>query len=274
MVDKGRSIIMTIAIIIPARYGSTRFEGKPLALINGKAMIDHTVDIAKAAAEKFKGARVIVATDDARIEAHCLTQGHEVLMTSDACKTGSDRVFEAAIKITPQPDIVINLQGDAPLTPIIAVEKVIHEFSINPDVQVVTPVQKLTWDDLDRLRRNKQTTPFTGTTAVINKHGRALWFSKTILPAIRKEDKYRHGGELSPVHQHLGLYGYRFDILKKFMNLPEGTYEAMEGLEQLRFLENDIPIQTVQIPHSEIVQSGVDSPEDIPRAEAIIKNRS
>ncbi len=262
-----------IAIIIPARYGSTRFEGKPLALIAGKAMIDHTVNVARTASQNHKDVAVIVATDDDRIASHCQSQGVDVLMTSDTCKTGSDRVLEAAIKLTNEPDIVINLQGDAPLTPISAVEKVIREFSVNPEAQVVTPVQQLPWDALDKLRRNKQTTPFTGTTAVLSKHNRAMWFSKQILPAMRKEDKYRHGGALSPVYQHLGLYGYRLDILKKFVNLSEGFYEALEGLEQLRFLENDIPIQCVEVDAHEIIHSGVDSPEDIPRAEAILRSR-
>jgi len=265
---------MKIAIIIPARYGSTRFPGKPLALINGRAMIDHVYDLAVRASTDYKDVRVIIATDDQRIIDHCTAQGHDVLMTSDTCKTGSDRVLEAAVKLPDQPDIVINLQGDAPLTPISAIEGVIREFSANPEAHVVTPVQQLAWNDLDRLRRNKQTTPFSGTTAVLNKHNRALWFSKNILPAMRKEDKYRHGGELSPVYQHLGLYGYKFAVLKKFVNLPEGTYEALEGLEQLRFLENDIPIQCVKIPSSEIVNSGVDSPEDIARAESLLRTYS
>jgi 3-deoxy-manno-octulosonate cytidylyltransferase (CMP-KDO synthetase) len=262
-----------IAIIIPARYGSTRFEGKPLALINGKAMIDHTMNVARAAAKDYKNVTILVATDDKRIEDHCKAQGYDVLMTSENCKTGSDRVLEAAIKLSDEPDIVINLQGDAPLTPVSALRNVIREFSANPEAQVVTPVQQLAWNDLDRLRRNKQTTPFSGTTAVINKNGRALWFSKNILPAIRKEDKHRHGGELSPVYQHLGLYGYKLDILKKFVNWPEGKYEALEGLEQLRFLENDVPIQCVEISADEVVHSGVDSPEDVPRAEAIMRSR-
>lgn len=262
-----------IAIIIPARYGSTRFEGKPLALINGTAMIDHTINVAVKASEGYKDITVIVATDDERIKTHCESQGHTVLMTSETCKTGSDRVMEAAIKLSNEPDIVINLQGDAPLTPVSALEKVIREFSANPEAQVVTPVQQLSWNDLDKLRRNKETTPFTGTTCVLNKHNKAMWFSKNILPAMRKEDKYRHGGALSPVYQHLGLYGYRLDILKKFVNLPEGQYEELEGLEQLRFLENDIPIQCVEVDSGEVIHSGVDSPEDIPRAEAILWSR-
>lgn len=265
---------MKIAILIPARYGSTRFPGKPLAPINGKAMIDHVYDLAIEASKDYKDVDVIIATDDNRIEAHAKSKGYDVLMTSEDCKTGSDRVLEAAVKLPEQPDIVINLQGDAPLTPIFALQNVIREFSANPDAQVVTPVQQLSWDDLDKLRRNKETTPFSGTTAVLNKHNRAMWFSKNIMPAIRKEDKHRHGGELSPVYQHIGLYGYKFDVLKKFVNLPEGKYEALEGLEQLRFLENDIDIQCVHIPHDEVVHSGVDSPEDVARAETIMRARS
>lgn len=264
---------MKIAIIIPSRYESTRFPGKPLALINGRAMIDRVYDLAITAAKPYKNAQVIVATDDDRIENHCKLQGFNVLRTSEACKTGSDRVLEAAVKLTNEPDIVINLQGDAPLTPLIAIEEVIRAFHVGPACQVSTPVQQLSWDNLDRLRRNKQTTPFSGTTAVIGKNNKALWFSKNILPAMRKEDTYRHGGALSPVYQHLGLYGYRLDVLKKFVNLPEGKYEELEGLEQLRFLENDIPIYCVEIGAEELVHSGVDSPEDIPRAEGLLRSR-
>ena len=90
---------------------------------------------------------------------------------------------------------------------------------------------------------------------------------------MRKEETYRHGGASSPVYQHLGLYGYRLDVLKKFVNLPEGKYEELEGLEQLRFLENDIPIDCVEIGAEELVHSGVDSPEDIPRAEGLLRSR-
>ena len=264
---------MKIAIIIPARYGSTRFPGKPLAPINGKAMIDHVYDLALDASRDYKNIEVIIATDDVRIEAHCHGKKRHVLMTSESCRTGSDRVLEAAVKLEDEPDIVVNLQGDAPLTPVIALQNVIKAFHIDPQCQVATPVQQLAWGDLDRLRRNKQTTPFSGTTAILDKNNQALWFSKNILPAIRKEDSLRAKSDLSPVYQHLGLYGYRLDILKKFVNLPEGRYEALEGLEQLRFLENGISITCVDIPHNEIVNSGVDSPEDIGRAEALLRSR-
>lgn len=262
---------MKYAIIIPARYASTRFPGKPLALINGKAMIDHVYDLAVEAARTVKDAQVIVATDDDRIENHCKTSGMNVLRTSDTCKTGSDRVLEAAVKLPVQPDIVINLQGDAPLTPLLALTEIMHSFAAEPDIQVSTPVKQLSWTELSKLRRKKTLTPFSGTTAVINKHNQAMWFSKTILPAIRKEDDLMTKHELSPVYQHLGLYGYQFNVLKKFVNLNEGVYEKLEGLEQLRFIENDIAIHCVKLPTDTIIHSGIDSPEDVDSAESLIR---
>lgn len=264
---------MKLAIIIPARFGSTRFPGKPLALINGKAMIDHVYDLAINAAKIIKDSQVIIATDDDRIEDHCTAMGHHVLRTSTTCKTGSDRVLEAAVKLPTPPDIVINLQGDAPLTPPIALEKIIHTFLSQPDVQVATPVKQLSWDEYGRLKRNKKITPYSGTTAVVGKNGQAKWFSKQIIPLIRGEEALMQESEHSPIFQHLGLYGYRLDILKKFVNLPMGKYEALEGLEQLRFLENDIPIQCLELPQNTVIHSGIDSPEDIESAESTLRSQ-
>lgn len=265
---------MKTAIIIPARYASTRFPGKPLALINGQAMIDHVHALAVKASENMKDVSVIVTTDDKRIENHCLSKGYSVLKTSPECKTGSDRVLEAAIKLPEEPEIVINLQGDAPLTPIEAIEKVIYCFSNTPETQVATPVKQLSWDELCRLRRRKKITPFSGTTAIVGKHDKALWFSKTLIPTIRGEDSMLETEALSPVCQHLGLYGYRLDVLKKFVNTAQGVYEKLEGLEQLRFLENDIPIQCVRLSDTAMIHSGIDSPEDIESAESLLRRAS
>jgi len=263
---------MKIAIIIPARYGSTRFPGKPLAMINGRAMIDHVHDLALDAVKGLKKrVAVIVATDDHRIEDHCGRQGYAVFRTSSQCKTGSDRVLEAAIKLPKEPDIVINLQGDAPLTPVEAIEKVIYCFANTPDTQVSTPVKQLSWDELSYLRRRKKITPFSGTTAIIGKNDKALWFSKTLIPTIRDEEDLRKTGSLSPVFQHLGLYGYRLDVLKKFVKTPQGVYEQLEGLEQLRFLENDIPVQCVRLSESALIHSGIDAPEDIESVESLLR---
>ena len=142
----------------------------------------------------------------------------------------------------------------------------------NPDIQVITPVIKLRWAELDNLREQKKVTPFSGTTAILNADAQALWFSKNILPAIRKEDKYRENAEFSPVHQHIGLYGYRVETLKKFVSLPQGHYEELEGLEQLRLLENNIPVHTITLDvEAGLAQAGIDSPEDVERAEKILK---
>lgn len=262
---------MKIVVIIPARFASTRFPGKPLALINGRAMIDHVHDLAVLAVKPFGDTAIYVATDDDRIEHYCKAQGYKVSRTSETCKTGSDRVLEAAVKLSDEPDIVINLQGDAPLAPIEALQKIIEAFVHNPETQVATAVKELSWAQLDHLRENKKKTPFSGTTVILNKKDKALWFSKTILPTIRKEAEMRETNDMSPVLQHIGLYGYRLDILRKFVNLPEGHYEKLEGLEQLRFIENDIAIQCVRLPKDVIVHSGIDSPEDVASAEKIMR---
>jgi len=145
-------------------------------------------------------------------------------------------------------------------------QALIKAFENNPEV--VTPVHRLSWDDFDRLREAKKTTPFSGTTAIV-KDGRALWFSKNIIPAIRKEDR---SALLSPVYQHMGLYGFRVDILERFCALPQGYYEQLEGLEQLRMLENEIEVTAVPVDIDQgQIQSGIDTPEDLARAEEMLK---
>ncbi len=262
---------MKTAIIIPARYASTRFPGKPLVKIGGQSMLSRVAAIASEAANRLKNITMAVATEDERIAEHCRQIGVDCVMTSDNCKTGSDRVLEAAQHLGGDFDFVLGLQGDAPFTPVEAPLKMIETFMGDPSVEVVTPVVALRWEELDALRDSKKTTPFSGTTCVRDSKGRALWFSKNILPAIRKEDDLRGRGEYSPVFQHIGLYGFRFDILKKFVTLPEGHYERLEGLEQLRLLENGISIQTVEL-HVDLgmAQAGIDSPEDVARAEKIL----
>ena len=187
-------------------------------------------------------------------------------MTSDDCATGSDRVLEAADTLGAF-DVLFSLQGDAPFTPAAAISAMLDVFDTHKDAQVVTPVIPLRWAELDALKDQKQQTPFSGTTAIINDSGMALWFSKNIIPAIRQEDR---AAEFSPVYQHLGLYAYKYDTLKTFVSLPQSKHEKLEGLEQLRFLENGIPIRTVTLNlEPGMVQAGVDSPEDLERAEKV-----
>lgn len=263
---------MKLAIAIPARYGSTRFPGKPLAKIAGKSMLSRVHEIAQYAARGYEHIEIFITTEDRRIADHAAEIGASCIMTPESCKTGSDRVLSAIRQLGEWPDFIINLQGDAPFTPPAIIKQIFDAFEANPRAQVITPVHRLSWDDLDRLRALKENTPFSGTTAILNEDGQALWFSKNILPAMRKEDELRAELEASPVYQHIGLYGYRSDVLEQFCRLPEGTYEALEGLEQLRMLENGIHIQTVEIDIEQgAIQSGVDSPEDIDRAETHIK---
>ncbi len=262
---------MRCAIAIPARYGSTRFPGKPLALINGKTMLERVVNVARHVSDTQDNIDIFVTTEDERIANHAHDIGVACIMTPKDCPTGSDRVLSALRQLDDWPDFVLNLQGDAPFTPPSILIKMLEHFNKNPACEVVTPVHKLSWEDLDRLRQNKVKTPFSGTTAIIDNKKRALWFSKTIIPAIRKEAELRETSSISPIHQHIGLYGFRSDILEKFCLLDQGVYEALEGLEQLRMLENGIRIDTIDLDIGDgIIQSGIDSPEDIQRAEAYL----
>lgn len=269
--NKKAVIIMSnsAAIIIPARYGSTRFPGKPLAMIAGQSMLSRVIDLARRAVQGIDDIQIAVATDDERIIDHAKELGTQAIMTG-ACKTGSDRVLDAAHQMDNTPDIILNLQGDAPFIPVSAVRAVLQTLMDNPDIPVATPVVNLSWEKLDHLRENKIHTPFSGTTCTRRNDGRAMWFSKQIIPAVRKEDRE---SALSPIYQHLGLYGYRLHALSNFCALPEGHYEKLEGLEQLRFLENDIPVYTAEITEMPLY-SGIDSPDDLSRVEKLINTPS
>lgn len=262
---------LRFAIAIPARYGSTRFPGKPLAMINGKTMLSRVIDQARKASAGLDNVEIFVATDDERIAEHAKENGITALMTPESCATGTDRVLSALRQLEIWPDFIINLQGDAPFTPPTVIKKILQAFIDDSRTEVVTPVFQLDWALLDKLREAKKITPFSGTTAIIDEKKRALWFSKSILPVMRNEKQLRETEERSPVFQHIGLYGFRVDILEKFCRLPQSTYEMLEGLEQLRLLENGIHIQTVFIdPEDGHIRSGIDSPEDIARAEQFI----
>ncbi len=235
-------------------------------------MLSRVVQLARKAAEGRGNVAVFVCTEDDRIAAHAAEIGVECIMTPDSCENGSERVL-AALKAreADEPDFVINLQGDAPFTPLSVLNAMLDGFEEHPYAQVITPVHRLSWADLDRLRTSKKTTPFSGTTAVVNNEGYAMWFSKNILPAIRKEEKMREESGVSPVYQHMGLYGFRLSILRNFCSLQPGIYETLEGLEQLRMIENGIQITAIEVEGEEgVIQSGIDTPEDVARVEAML----
>lgn len=260
------------AIVIPARYGSTRLEGKPLLKIAGMTMLERVVGIARAAARGNPHIRIMVATDDARIAAHCREIAVDYVMTTSECPSGTDRVANAIAGLGEQPDFILNLQGDTPFTPPDFLTAMIDSFTAQ-SCDVVTPVTRLSWAELDTLRQHKQSTPLSGTCAVFEEStGHAFWFSKQIIPAVRNEEKMRGQSTGSPVFRHIGLYGYSLAMLKRYSMLKQGVFEQLEGLEQLRILENGFSIRCVTVDYKgRPNMSGIDSPQDVQRAEGLLK---
>lgn len=267
-----------VLIVIPARYSSSRLPGKPLEKIAGKEMLKRVADIASYVTQKMNNCAYVVATDDERIEAFCFEESIPVVMTSDYCQSGTERCWDAVQKLEetqPRPKFIVNLQGDNPLCPPWFLEKLILDWQqgnhSKDSGQVFTPYVHLSWDELDDLRETKKVTPYSGTTVQIDKHGYALTFSKLILPAMRKEKKLRETMEKPPVRRHIGLYSYTYEALEQYFGLEPGQYEEPEGLEQMRFVEHSIPVKMVEVDYQgRVGMSGVDSPEDIQRAEAVI----
>jgi len=293
-----------VLIVIPARYASTRLPGKPLMKIAGVEMLKRVAQIADYVSRKLENCAYVIATDDERIEAFCRQEGMPSVMTSESCQSGTERCWDAVQSMKKQgvePKFIVNLQGDNPLCPPWFLERLILDWqsqqtqlaasqiavsnaaqasaeldtlqaqSTPVSKQVFTPFVHLSWDELDVLREAKKVTPYSGTTVQINKHDYALTFSKIILPAMRKEEKLRQTLAKPPVRRHIGLYAYTYDALEAYFNLAPSPYEDPEGLEQMRFLEHDIPVKMVEVDYQgRIGMSGVDSPEDIERAEAVI----
>jgi len=205
--------------------------------------------------------------------AHCLAHDIPAIMTAPDLPSGSDRALAAATAMTEQNgkayQFILNLQGDAPFTPPAHVNAVLDSLR-QTKADIATPYVRLSWKALDGLRRDKQVTPFSGTTLIADAAGRAIWFSKNIIPAIRKEAELRAASPLSPICRHIGLYGYKLAALEQFVSWPQSHFEALEGLEQLRALENGLTIQTVEVSPPQVATSGIDTPEDLQRAEALI----
>ncbi|MDX5594061.1 manno-octulosonate cytidylyltransferase [Pseudovibrio sp. SPO723] len=260
---------MKALITVPARIGSTRFPKKPLHLINGKSLLERVVQIAAVAA-KQTGAQYVVAVDHEEVARHCDDIGAPWVMTDPDLPSGTDRALAAATAHGGDWDFVLNLQGDAPFTPPEHVALLIEAAKVKAEAELFTPVIRLDWEALDQLREHKKDHPFSGTTCLRNDEGRAFWFSKNILPAIRGEEKLRAADRFSPVFRHIGLYGYRIDALRKFCAAPVGTYEKLEGLEQLRFLENGMHVHAAEVAVPKLSMSGVDTPADAELAEKLI----
>jgi 3-deoxy-manno-octulosonate cytidylyltransferase (CMP-KDO synthetase) len=257
-------------IVIPARFGSSRFPGKPLALLAGVPLLARVIRTAHAALRVARqdGAMIelVVATDDARIAEVAADEGAAVILSDPDIANGSLRALDAVSLQAHRPGRVVNLQGDAAfVTPAVLGAMLTHMRKNEADV--LTPVIQLDWPALDRLRDRKRDAPFSGTTCIRTYEGRALWFSKSVLPAIRDEARHRAASPMSPVWQHVGLYCYKMAALEQFAALPVSQYEQLEGLEQLRMLEARMTVQTVEVSWGPWSVSGIDSPEDLVRAE-------
>lgn len=247
-------------IVIPARMASTRFPGKPKAVIAGRSMIERVWRIAKAVPSAD---RVIIATDDADLKAFCEGFGAEVAMTRPECATGTDRTAEVAARL-PEYDIVFNLQGDAVLTPPHVIDALLVTMREEPEAPMATPMVRLKGDALTSFLASKKAGSTTGTTVVFDLKGYAMYFSKTVLP------NHRDKTDDPTVFRHIGLYAYRPDVLSTFASLPEGRFEKIEKLEYLRLLENGIRIRCVEVSLHGRTMASVDEPKDIAFVESLI----
>ncbi len=238
--------------IIPARYASTRFPGKPLADMKGKTMIERVYERVKDTVDA-----VCVATDDSRIEAAVKAFGGNVVMTSEKHRSGTDRVYEAFVKVGTGYDVVVNIQGDEPFIHPEQIETLKACFA-DESTEIATLVKPFHPDD------DFETTLFNPNSpkVVVNNRGEAMYFSRSVIPYVRGKD-YREWLPNHTYYKHIGLYAYRADTLKEITSLPQSPLEIAESLEQLRWLENGYRIK-VGITGQETI--GIDTPEDMAKA--------
>lgn len=259
---------MSVLIAIPARYASTRYPGKPLVALTGatgesKTLIRRSWD----AAMQVAGVdRVVVATDDDRIREHAESFGAEVVMTSSAARNGTERCAEVVDQIGGF-DIVVNLQGDAPLTPPWFVEQLIAGLRANPAMDVATPVLRTEGAALNGFLEDRRNGRVGGTTAVFGADMRALYFSKEVIPYTGKTYA---DDEMTPVFHHVGVYAYRPAALTAYRGWEPGPLEDLEGLEQLRFLERAVPLLCVEVEARGRQFWELNNPADVPRIEAMM----
>lgn len=242
--------------IIPARYASTRFPAKPLALLGGKTVIQRVYEQVAGVLDD-----AYVATDDERIEAVVKAFGGKVVMTSVHHKSGTDRCFEAASKIGGDFDVVVNIQGDEPFIQPSQLHSIQACFD-DPATQIATLVKPFTADNDISMLENPNSPK-----VVLDKNRNALYFSRSVIPYLRNVEKAdwlkRH-----TFYKHIGLYAYRVEVLKEITSLPQSPLELAESLEQLRWLENGYIIKAGV---TEVETIGIDTPEDLARAEEFLK---
>ncbi|MGR3838487.1 MAG: 3-deoxy-manno-octulosonate cytidylyltransferase [Cognatishimia sp.] len=260
---------MKTVILIPARYASTRYPGKPLAELTQKDGTKKSlIQMSWEAAVAVEGVdAVYVATDDERIKSASEAFGAQVIMTSDTCENGTARCADALANSGLEADLIVNLQGDAPLTPAWFVEDLIAAMKADPEAQVATPVLQCDPLTYGHFVEDRKAGRVGGTTAVFNAKGHALYFSKEVLPFI---DADKVPDQDIPVYHHVGVYAYRPRALADYASWPVSQLETLEGLEQLRFLFNGATVKCVEVEGKGRVFWELNNPEDVPRIESVL----
>lgn len=254
---------MRVLIAIPARFASQRYPGKPLVLLKGATgQARSLVQRSWEAAQQVAGvAQVVVSTDDDRIADAAAGFGADVVMTSATCRNGTERCAETLERLKPDFDLVVNLQGDAPLTPPWFIEALIKEMVADQSVMVATPVLNTSPEMCQALREDRRSGRVGATTAVFDLDRDALYFSKEVVP---------FSDDGAQVFHHVGVYAYRPQALRRYINLQPGKLELAEGLEQLRFVENKIPVRCVEVDDRGQPFWELNNPEDVPKIEAMM----
>ncbi|MBX2885261.1 MAG: 3-deoxy-manno-octulosonate cytidylyltransferase [Granulosicoccus sp.] len=245
-------------IVIPARFDSTRFPGKPLFVIAGKAMIEHVHDRAL----ETSASSVLVATDDQRIVDHCKSRKIPVTMTDPDHASGTDRIGEVVEQQQwTDEEIVVCLQGDEPATPAVIVDQVAKNLSLHDDAAIATLCARIT-EQAEYLDRNR-------VKVVFDNNGYALYFSRASIP--QRRDDTDGSSDFPDAYVHIGLYAYRCGFLRQYQTLQPHPLELEEKLEQLRALANGYRIHIE--PALDVPAHGVDAPSDVPLIEKILLSR-
>ena len=260
---------MKTVIIIPARYGSTRYPGKPLVPLRTRKGKKSLIQLSWEAANKVSGiSEIYVATDDKRIEEHAVAFGANVIRTSSKCKNGTERCAEAVSNARLEAEIIVNFQGDAPLTPSWFVEEIIASLKADKSTDMATPVLRLDRKSYNLFFEDRKSDRVGGTTVVFDKDMYALYFSKELIPFFEiskiEQDKP------IPCYHHVGVYAYRKNILREYLSWPESNLEKLEGLEQLRFLSENKKVKCVEVSSRGNVFWELNNPEDVQRIEKVI----
>ncbi|AXB80745.1 3-deoxy-manno-octulosonate cytidylyltransferase [Novosphingobium sp. P6W] len=262
----------SFAIIIPARYASTRYPGKPLVPLRGcdgqsKTLIRRSWECAMS----VEGATgVWVATDDERIQDEVLGFGGQVVMTDEACANGTERCADAIARLGDVAEVIVNLQGDAPLSPAFVVHDLVRKLVEDPQAAMATPGVRCSRSVYRHLADDAAQGRVGGTTVVCNSTGRALYFSKRLLPYLPSAEAER---DHPPVNLHLGLYAYRPEALRLYNAAAVSELEQLEGLEQLRFLDIGQAVAVVHLDPLSWDSIELNNPSDVEVIERILEQR-